>query len=499
MIITLGCMFFLWIVAKTIQPQLIKDSVTKIITTLTSQPTQIKGQISWEFFPHPAIKLNEVHIGEKNTHYSLNVDNIRLNLKLIPLISGKTEFNVISINGAVLTINNTLLPVKKVQSASTKSSTPTAAATDNDFFIDQFSIDNSKIIVLNPTNKIVFENLKINTESLNLTSNFFPLQVKTRFTVSEANIIRSQGNALFKGKISLSSGHLDSSLKNFPKLNGQLSINKLALDRLNIKKLNTQVKLQDGLLFFNPLKINLYQGLTVGDLRYEFRDNILQLNQAATNIDSATLSHDLFNKTLFKGKLDFSLHAQTRVHDFNSLNTLQGSGTISLKDGSMEAINLNRVIKITSDNIHQLLKGKKDKSSPNLTADLFASPDFFQGNTPFKLFTLQYRLENHYLYNDALLLQTDTLHVKGEGKLHIDSKQLDSHLQVTLLNTEATIFQIQQLLGNAFPLIITGTLTKPLVLPDLKQINPILTRIWIKNKLTKPVQEMTHHLIALFK
>ncbi|WP_019217248.1 hypothetical protein [Legionella tunisiensis] len=43
-------------------------------------------------------------------------------------------------------------------------------------------------------------------------------------------------------------------------------------------------------------------------------------------------------------------------------------------------------------------------------------------------------------------------------------------------------------MGGSFPILVQGTLTKPVVLPDLKKINPILTKAWLKETLVKPVE-----------
>ena len=78
---------FLALVAKKINPDVIKERVTKEIMAVTHKKSHIDGLISWQLFPRPSLKLSKVIIGDDHLkeEYSLSADNLYLNLKISPL------------------------------------------------------------------------------------------------------------------------------------------------------------------------------------------------------------------------------------------------------------------------------------------------------------------------------------------------------------------------------------------------------------------------------
>ncbi|HAT9024997.1 TPA: AsmA family protein, partial [Legionella pneumophila subsp. pneumophila] len=78
----------LWILAKNIKPETIKQLVSNKITAITHKQSQIDGTISWQLFPRPGLKFNKIHIGNENLNdnYSLLIDTLLLNLKITPLL-----------------------------------------------------------------------------------------------------------------------------------------------------------------------------------------------------------------------------------------------------------------------------------------------------------------------------------------------------------------------------------------------------------------------------
>src|SRR5436309_1858139 len=82
---------FLWALTKTISPDAMRDFVRLRITALTGQPSDVKGTISWQLFPHPGIKIKNICIGNKNEPnlYTINLGQLLFNLKISALLQGK--------------------------------------------------------------------------------------------------------------------------------------------------------------------------------------------------------------------------------------------------------------------------------------------------------------------------------------------------------------------------------------------------------------------------
>ncbi|RMX21046.1 AsmA family protein [Legionella jordanis] len=493
--------FILWALAKSLKPEIIKDYVSSQLSALTHQQSTIQGDISWQIFPRPAVKITGVQIGQLQgeTPYAIKLDNLLFNLKITPLLRGKLVFSELNVNGFEVDIN----PEAHNSSESNKQPAASKQTSDNNiaekFAIARVLLSHGQIRWKSQQKTLSLTNLQIGAEQFNLNKLSFPLQFKTLLTlnIGENAVARAQIN--FKGNTSLSSTLFSKPLltiENSP-LYGQLAIQDVKVQQLKINKIGAHVKTKNGVLQLNPLTLSLYNGESVGDLAYEYASKKLTINQMATNINGNRLSFDLLQKKLLKGGLDFSLHTQANLQNPNWLETAMGNGNLSIKDGEMESINLNKVIDETSRKINQLINGKKDEVKDVLQLSQFDDPAFFRGNTNFKLLTIQYSLENAVLASNSLVLQTDRLQLKGDGALNLKDNSLNSHLLATVSLNDPEVDKIQQILGGNFPLMVKGSLTEPLVLPDLSIINPILTRYWLKEALVKPVKEIHKQIKTL--
>ncbi len=487
----------LWILAKTINPEIVKNYVSSQLSLLTQQQSRVDGDITWQIFPQPGIKITKIQIGDESnqTPYSAQLENLLFNLKITPLLRGKLVFNDLNVDGFKIYVHPYALsqPVKTIKTTETPHGTKTNLA--GEFAIERFLLSRGQVVIAQQHRTITLSGLQIGVEQFNLHQASFPFQLKTNLEViaGKEKILKTHLN--FKGSTSLSPALLSNplaTLQNTP-LDGQLSIHNTRLKQFKITKISAYTRTKSGVLHLNPLTFHLYNGESVGALNYEFASKKLILNQTATNLDSSKLIHDCFDKTLFKGSLDFSIHAQANLQNSNWQDTFTGNGNLTIKDGVIEAINLDKIIDVTSEKINTLLKGQKTEKTGMdriLEFGQFANPEFFKGNTRFNLLGFEYLLQNGKLESNSLILQTDKLQLKGSGSLNLNDHGLDSHLLAKVILKNQEVDKIQQLLGGSFPILIKGTLSAPTVLPDLQKINPILSKMWLQEALTKPVEKI---------
>ncbi|MDI9819469.1 MULTISPECIES: AsmA family protein [unclassified Legionella] len=490
----------LWVLAKSIKPEIIKDYISSQLTSLTAQPSQVEGDISWQLFPRPGVKITGVQIGNESsqTNYSVKIDNLLFNLKITPLLRGKLVFSELAVNGFKVNINpNAERQVKpKKSTPADKHSTQNSLA--KQFAIERFLLSQGQVTLIQDNNKLTLSNLQVGADQFNLQKETFPLQLKSNFILTSANKAVAKASVSFKGSLALSASLFNDPLTVLQQtpLNGQLSLQNLRIKQFKVNKISANVKTKAGSLLLNPLTLNLYNGESVGDLSYEFANMKFDLNQTATNLDGSKLLYDLTRKN-FKGTADFSLHAQASMQNTDWQNTVTGKGNLTIKDGIVESIDLDKFIDETSNLINGLISGNKENINRTLQPGQFENPDFFKGNTNFRLLTLQYALQEGKLQSDSLVLQTDRLQLKGEGTLNLRDNLLDGHLLAKVSLTNPSVDKIQQLLGGSFPVLIKGNLVTPIILPDLKVINPLLTRFWLKETLTKPVKQIHKQLKSL--
>lgn len=497
-LVTTTAIIVLWILFRSINPDSIKQYIITNLTAITSKPAHIEGQVSWHIFPQPGIKVDNIQVGDASDkeNISLKLDSLFLNLKVMPLLRGKFVFSNIKVDGFILKINaNSKTPFlieKNYQNISQKKQV------DTQFIIERLLLSHGQIIFTKDTHLITLNDVQIGTEKINVQQQSFPFQFKSNIGYSNVNIPLSGAQIQFKGSSNLLTALANPSftLKSIL-ANGQLIIQKAHLANFKISKISANTTFKNSVLNLSPLTVNLYQGESIGNLRYELSPQILDINLTASNLNSAKLTYDIFHKKLLEGKLDLSLHTRTNFQKSTWQESSMGSGNLSMRDGSIKTINLDKVIDVTSKKIDNLLAGKNANNNPAEELSSFENPEFFKGTTPFALMTLKYRLENASLFSDAIYLQAKNVQIKGNSKFDLNSYLLESHLLTTIFLTQPKVAHIQQLLGGGFPIVISGTITNPLVSPDLKKIKPILTKYFLKNTLTKPVTQLKEQLTTL--
>ncbi|KTD48924.1 putative asmA protein [Legionella rubrilucens] len=491
----LACMV-MWGVVNSLKPDTIKAYVNEELQRLTNESGQIKGDVSWHVFPRPRIKMTHVQIGDPRSAspFAITIDNLLLNLKLTQLLRGNLVFSELNVDGFTVEIDqraNRISP--PTQAKPPRGIEPLA----HQFAIKNVMLSHGKLILTRDQSQVIFSGLQIGAEQFNLRQQSFPFQLKSKVTVNKKGQPFAHTQFLFKGNTRLTAQWLsDAELKSLP-LFGQLTLLDLSIQQLKVDRLQANTSYKEGILDLNPLTLSLYRGESVGDLHYDPQQARLQLNQTATDLDSNRLIHDLFARKLLKGRLDFSLHTAIDLHDFKWPQSITGKGNITVKDGTLMAMNVNQMIQETNARINSLFLNQSATDQPAKPEETLTNAAFFKGNTDFKLMASQYRIENGLLNSHLFVLQTNRLQLKGGGQMNLLDYSLSGTLLAKVIFKNENADKIQQLLGGAIPLLVKGTLIEPLILPDMKKINPLLTQTFITETLTMPVKAVHNQLKAM--
>lgn len=481
----------LYILAKNIKPETIKNLVSKQITALTHKKSMINGDIFWQVFPRPGLKFSKIQIGDEKRRedYYLSVDTLLLNLQITPLLKGDFVFSEINIDGLKLHINK---DVPRAKQSTDESSAKRNEPSSHQFAIQNLALNHGQIYIHNNGRSTVLKNVQVGIEQFNTTKLPFPVQVKAKLIQAEYMAI-ARANINFKGRLTLSpsltseiqEGLLTSSIE------GQLSVQDILLNQFAISRLNSTIKPYKNGITFNPLTLSLYDGESIGDMDYSFTNKQIAFNQTATNLDGKKFMTALLGREAISGNLDYSIHATVPLEGAG-LENISGKGNLTLKDGDIYNINLNQLIAHLKELLNNFGRGKAEHLKKSLQLSDWDSSKSEKGNTPFKLATIQYQVHNKQLITDSILLQTDKLQVSGEGTVHLSTHELNGKLKATLNNnsTDISLQKIQQNLGGYFPFNLSGTLEHPLVLPDLKLINPLLSQLLIKKAVKQPIKKL---------
>lgn len=489
----------IWTLTKTITPDTVREYVSKQLSLLTHQKSHIDGEFSWQIFPRPGIKVTKIHVGDEHNkaNYTLDIDNLLLNLHLSPLLKGNLVFDEIIIDGFSISIdpkhqtNTPPMTMPSLQGDASKSNA-------EEFAINRFLLMHGRLVVNHPSQSVTISNLQIEAQQLNLKKEFFPLHIKANVSASSNNnTLKAIIN--YKGRVGFISTTLSDPLKALQQtaMDGQLLIQNFQMNQLKIAKISANTKTRQGYIVLNPLNLSLYNGESIGDLSYQFASKRLILNQTSTNLDAALLTKDIAGSALVKGNLDLSVHASTIAEPSLWQNKLHGNGNIIIKDGLFYFINLDQLINETTHKIHIILDKDKHDVSNLLELTQFSSSTGQNSPTPFQLLSLKYQINNNQLTSDALLMQTEKLQLKGSTDVNIMTRALNGHVVATFMHPDTTIDKIQQMLGGGFPFKISGSYKNPKVLPDTEIINPVIAKYLIQKTLDKPVKQLQKRLDKL--
>lgn len=489
----------IWSLTTTVTPNAIKDLINNQLHLISTQKSYIDGNISWQLFPQPGIKITQVHMNENNNkyYYSLYVENLFLNLQLSSLLHGALIFNELKINGFKINIHFKAQPKThqhKEPETIVISSTPPSKISAQ-FPLDRILLTHGQLIVSQAQNKMVLTGLQVGAKQLNVKNKFFPLQLKSTFSISVAKN-NTKGTCNYKGKIRLASAALTQPIAalQHAAVDGQLLAQNVRVNKFKITTINANVKTKQDEIILNPFNIALYAGKSVGDLNYQFISKKLSINQTAASLDANRLFNDLMTNHLIKGTLDFSVHTTISLQNSDWQDNLRASGNLIIRDGILYFIDLNKLIDEIKNKIHSLLTQTKSDINHASQTPLFNSTTHPQGNTKFQLLSIQYHALDNKLMNDSILLQTDKLQLKGRGYINLNDATQDFDLSAKLIADDSQVDTIQQLLGGSFPLKVVGTLTKPQVLPNANKLNPIISAYLLRYTIEKPVKQVADQL-----
>ncbi len=491
--ITLGLLasLTLWILAKSIDPETIKQLINQQITQSTHKDSHINGAISWQLFPRPGLKFNQLLIGNEKSkdNYSLSIDKLLLNLKITPLLRGQLIFSEIHADGFKLEFNHNNTSIQESNAQQKIASTPNAKM-NKQFAIQKLILSHGQLILNNKDGATIVKNIQIGAEQINFKHNPFSVQIKGKL-ISIPTMSTAKATLNFKGRISLSPLILEDMKNgvNQSSIEGQLVLNNITLNQFVINKVNATLKSHKGALISNPLTLSLYKGESIGDMELNLISKQLLINQTATNLDGQDLMTALLGNKSISGRLDYSIHASIPLKDIN-LEHIDSKGTLTLKDGEVFNLNIEQLINTLKTKLNALANLAPSDPKKSIKSLNWEQSKVPQGNTSFKLANFKYTLAKGIMESDSYLLQTNRLTINGQGNLNLLNKTLHSKLKAAFLDSydDKTLQQFQKVLGGSFPIIVTGTIEHPTVAPDFSLINPLLSALMIKNTITTPIK-----------
>jgi AsmA protein len=234
-------------------------------------------------------------------------------------------------------------------------------------------------------------------------------------------------------------------------LKGDLKIDQLIASNVRLEKVHLGVKAAGGKVDAEPLTADLYQGKLSGSASVNANTDRFALKADLGGVSLGPLLKDALDNDMLEGRGNVALDVQTGGNTVSAMKkALAGSAKLSLKDGGLNGINLEDVIR----------KVKKQQSAQS------------SQRTDLSELTASFVIKNGVAHNDDLSAKAPLLRLSGAGDVDIGANAIDYLAKVSVVASSAGQGgkELADLSGKTLPVKIDGPLDAPKFHPDLNAL-----------------------------
>ena len=265
------------------------------------------------------------------------------------------------------------------------------------------------------------------------------------------------------------------------KLAGKLTAGAMTIGGIQLGQFNASLSAKDGLARLDPLTANLYGGKFAGGFSADARTTPpkIDVKGKATNIGIGAFLKDLSPgedpMILGKGSFDLQLAGTGNSYKKN-LRSSDGTIGFSLKDGTLNGFDLGHTLCSAYNVIAQQPKPKAKDTK----------------RTKFESISGTSVVKDGVAGTNDILGTTTFMKVTGKGNVNLPKQTLDYDMNATMTagSKLAGCAQMdKQLLGQSFPLDVSGTITEPKVMPDFGELAKNVLKKQLENKLEDELKD----------
>ena len=239
------------------------------------------------------------------------------------------------------------------------------------------------------------------------------------------------------------SGRIDASVLHLVDAEFAFDLASLKVPQTALGRVSGDVALENGRAVLRIEQAEAFDGTLSGDLVANARDGFsASADLKANGLSLASITRDLMGQASVSGRLNGAVDVLASGETSQALmRSAEGTGRLAIGSGTVGGIDLLAIMQ---------------GSAPG------------SGTTVFESITASFALRNGSLFNKDLLLKHELYQAKGAGRIGYVARDLD--YRVT-----PVFFGELDALGLAIPVLIRGSWSAPLVIPDVEQAlrNPI--------------------------
>jgi len=272
-------------------------------------------------------------------------------------------------------------------------------------------------------------------------------------------------------------------------LQGNIRADQLRIKHLRIHNFDTHLMMHHHRWQFNPISAALYQGTYQGQLTVNTRNNVTyQLKQKINGVQLQPLLKDMHKAQTVTGTFSSFANLNTQGNDTATMKQqLDGRANFTITQGNIQGLNINSLMQ----NAYDLFK-HNDNSTINRS-----------GQTSFAEITADFNIANGIANTKNLDLTSKLAYVTAAGHVNLVNENINFQAEVHLNNDSLPqIDFLQKQTGGSIPFLITGTIDKPTIQPDMAGLTKMLSRSGLQknlNKVSKQIDKTSDNLSKQLK
>jgi AsmA protein len=264
-------------------------------------------------------------------------------------------------------------------------------------------------------------------------------------TAIESNVVNVTAGAV-KEAVKIS---LPMDLLRIIRVDGELVVKQLTMQNLILHDINLGISTNAGIVNLDPIRMNLYDGSSSGQVRLDVRDELpkYRVNKKIQGVQIGALLTDLNGEDRINGVLNANVSLSTQGEWLSVLKKNSNADiTFALKDGALKGFNIRHSI----DKAKAKLKGGSE-------------PPEQESQTDFSSLELSGLIKKGVFISNDLKLQAPIMRVGGEGQVDLNNETLNYLVNAKLVGTikGQDGGAADDLSGLLIPVRINGPLSNP--------------------------------------
>ena len=242
-------------------------------------------------------------------------------------------------------------------------------------------------------------------------------------------------------------------------IEGQLAVTDLRAAGLKFSNISTNLLIENGVARVDSSNADFYGGKLEGGIELDARAgaSLLSMHGSGIAIELGSMMTDSSEQALISGIGTLGLQLSGNGKTLNdSLANASGYFDFSVQNGVIQGVNLNHEL---CDAFNRL----KNYPRPPANQEQF---------TEFLLLRGKSRVNDGIASTNDLLATTPNLKISAQGRMDLSSKNLnyDVDAEMTEVISIPQCNTLDDAVGYSIPLKLSGTTTKPIILPDFGQL-----------------------------